>query len=363
MTDSTFPHLVQFKERYEREYLPRYEKFASQLYSLIAELIAKADVPVDRIDYRVKSVDSFLEKIDRSRSYSNPFEQIKDFVGLRIMTYYRADVNTIVELLQKEFKVHPEMSGDKLDEQDPREFRYSAYHLKISLFSQREILPEWKDYRDFTAEIQVRSMLEHAWAAVEHHLSYKGPSKPSSEILRRFSRAKAKLEEVDEEFIALRQLAEQKAEEEKLSEQANKYLLLDIKTLKGAVHQLELQYWTEFGVDAGMKRFARLVGRNHESSMEVLLSALDTIAVSMIHEFSSLLENTGEVKNALKRFVDIVKALGEEVYAVPIDVIIFAVTFSKPAAFLDGFDWGNNYHPFVIESLRRTCRELSEHGA
>jgi hypothetical protein len=58
--------------------------------------------------------------------------------------------------------------------------------------------------RDHWFEIQVRSILEHAWAEIEHEIVYKSGIKQPREITRRFASLAGALELLDSEFLALR---------------------------------------------------------------------------------------------------------------------------------------------------------------
>ena len=203
----TFSNLTEFAHRYRDEYQPLYKQFASRLHPLLEELIDKAGIPIDHIECRVKTIESFLKKIERFKFYDNPFERIQDFVGIRIITNYQDDVHKVIEIIRKEFDVDEELSGDKSTELGIREFGYKSVHLKIFLSPPRVTLQEWEPYAGLPAEIQVRSVLQHAWSVIDHEIAYKSKLQPSSKIVRRLSRLSAKLEEVDEEFMALRDLS------------------------------------------------------------------------------------------------------------------------------------------------------------
>lgn len=64
-------------------------------------------------------------------------------------------------------------------------------------------MPENIRFAGLKAEIQIRSLLQHAWAEIEHGLGYKPESVPDEHI-RRFSRLAGMFELADEEFVRLR---------------------------------------------------------------------------------------------------------------------------------------------------------------
>jgi hypothetical protein len=71
--------------------------------------------------------------------------------------------------------------------------------------SQRTDLPEYRPFRLLKFELQIRSILQHAWAEIEHDLQYKTKEAIPRELQRRFARLSGLLELADDEFIGLRQ--------------------------------------------------------------------------------------------------------------------------------------------------------------
>ena len=160
-------------ERFRRE-RSHYNGLTTKMYALVKELLARRNIDVVQVDRRTKSVDSFVEKISRkNEKYVNPLDDMTDLAGLRIIAYYTEDVETIGRLIKQEFAVDAEKSVDKVTELDPSQFGYTSVHYVVSLGPTRRDLPEWSRYADRFVEIQVRTALQHAWAAVDHKLRYK----------------------------------------------------------------------------------------------------------------------------------------------------------------------------------------------
>lgn len=65
-------------------------------------------------------------------------------------------------------------------------------------------MTEYKDYKTLKCEIQVRSILQHAWAEIEHDLGYKGKTAIPDQYKRNFNRLAALLETADLEFDRLK---------------------------------------------------------------------------------------------------------------------------------------------------------------
>ncbi|WP_441293061.1 hypothetical protein ACSRUE_06010 [Sorangium sp. KYC3313] len=71
------------------------------------------------------------------------------------------------------------------------------------LTTHRTRLPEHGPFADTTAEIQARTILQHAWAEIEHDIQYKSTSVIPTEIRRRFMSIAGMLEIADREFQAI----------------------------------------------------------------------------------------------------------------------------------------------------------------
>jgi ppGpp synthetase/RelA/SpoT-type nucleotidyltranferase len=182
-----------------------YESMTTRLRTLITDLIHDAGIDVIQVEGRAKSVDSFVEKIGRKgKKYTDPFADMTDLVGLRIITYYREDVARIGDILKGEFKVDEKNSVDKVAGLAADRFGYLSVHYIVWLSPARGQLAEWRQYAGIPAEIQVRTALQHAWAAVQHKLDYKSSIEAPLELRRRLFRLSALFELADEQFSELR---------------------------------------------------------------------------------------------------------------------------------------------------------------
>lgn len=198
------PDVRGFARQYELK-RPMYVEFTEKVKGLLQDILHIANVRYQVVEHRTKEVPSFREKITRAnKQYSNPLQEITDLSGLRIIVYYSDDVETVCKLIEREFNVDKNVSIDKGTLLQPNEFGYRSVHYIVSLSATRNKLPEWQSYKDLTAEIQVRTVLQHAWAAISHALQYKNEQDVPSIFRRRLSRLSGLLELSDEEFSDLR---------------------------------------------------------------------------------------------------------------------------------------------------------------
>jgi GTP pyrophosphokinase len=72
-------------------------------------------------------------------------------------------------------------------------------------------LGEWKPFDGLKAEIQVRTIGQHAWAAISHALQYKREQDAPVNVQRRLARLAGLLELVDDESEALRAASQTEA--------------------------------------------------------------------------------------------------------------------------------------------------------
>jgi putative GTP pyrophosphokinase len=87
--------------------------------------------------------------------------------------------------------------------EDPEKFTYSSLHFVCLLNEHRSCLGEYQKYTELKFEIQVRSILQHAWAEIEHDW-YDLQNQLPAEIKRRFSRLAGLLDLADSEFLDIR---------------------------------------------------------------------------------------------------------------------------------------------------------------
>ncbi|WP_186130195.1 GTP pyrophosphokinase [Burkholderia gladioli] len=182
---------------------PDYLRFTAKIESLLTDILQAKNIGYHLIEARTKDAASFREKIVRSsRLYKNPVEEFTDLAGVRIITYYQDDAALIGGLIEREFDV----DGANSVEHSPidSEFGYRSEHYIVRLNDSRGQLVEWAGVAGLKAEIQVRTVLQHAWAAISHKLQYKRENDVPTPLRRKLFRLSALFELADDEFVSLR---------------------------------------------------------------------------------------------------------------------------------------------------------------
>jgi predicted RNase H-like nuclease/ppGpp synthetase/RelA/SpoT-type nucleotidyltranferase len=166
--------------------------------ALVKRLLDDAGINYLSVTARTKSVASFAAKADRSshgqRLYTDPSTQITDQVGVRVITYLREDVTAVGTVLSQEFEVLADLDMGQVTAREGR-WGYASRHLLVAIDGETQ-----------PASVQVRTVLQHAWAEFEHDIRYKGtvPEQDAPELDRRFTLAAGLLELADREFTEIR---------------------------------------------------------------------------------------------------------------------------------------------------------------
>ncbi|GAB5404291.1 MAG: GTP pyrophosphokinase family protein [Aureliella sp.] len=203
-SDRTGETASEFVDKYKR-LEPLYQQYAARLDSLVVDLLKQRGIPVHATEYRSKSIESFKEKIGRpGKRYVNPLVELTDLAGNRVILYYQEDVDKVCDILRAEFAVDEPSSGKTSSQLTPDQFGYNSVHLIVGLGKKRRHLPEWHPFTELLAEIQVRTVLQHAWSAVSHSMQYKRESDIPTALRRRLNRLSGLFELADDEFSAIR---------------------------------------------------------------------------------------------------------------------------------------------------------------
>jgi len=179
------------------------DRFKKKIETILIELLQEKKILIHQITCRVKDKISLEKKIDKKEGKYKALIEITDIVGLRVITYLESDVDKVAKIIENEFLIDKENSIDKRKLKSDQ-FGYRSLHYVVSLDKARSQITENKVFNSFKAEIQIRSILQHAWAEIEHDLGYKGQSSIPDEYVRNFNRLAALLETADKEFDRLK---------------------------------------------------------------------------------------------------------------------------------------------------------------
>ncbi len=184
------------------------DQFARELARQLEELLCQKNISLGfPLQYRVKSMASILEKIERGAIHVEDLRGVTDLIGLRIILLFKRDVETVRNLLQKSLRVFSE--EDTHARLGDREFGYGSVHMDIGLKPSWAKMPTFRNAGNLRAEIQIRTVAQHIWASASHLLQYKREAAVPPPVRRAIHRVSALLETVDLEF---ERVLEQRAE-------------------------------------------------------------------------------------------------------------------------------------------------------
>ncbi|HPA11313.1 MAG TPA: RelA/SpoT domain-containing protein, partial [Treponemataceae bacterium] len=154
-------------ERQYGEFMPSFETLLERLDSHLKSCIT---VPSANFKGRVKGFNSYYRKLLRTMSAdgvkNEEFPVITDIIGIRIVCAFLQDLVQVEKNLQDCFTVlEVERKGA---DRTFREFGYESTHILLAI--PRELKEGLSLPRDLIFEIQVRTILQDAWAEVEHEL-------------------------------------------------------------------------------------------------------------------------------------------------------------------------------------------------
>ncbi len=327
----------ELSERYSKRFYMQ-SAFTDRLGSLIEKLSLTENIEISQIEKRTKTVESFIEKASRpGKRYMNPLTEITDLSGVRVILYYKQDLDRMANIIEREFRIDPDRSLDKSQLLDPDRFGYTSLHYVISLKSPRESLPEWKEYVDFVAEIQVRTVLQNAWAAIDHKLRYKTRHEIPKNLVRQLFRLSALMELADKEFSEVKDgIAHLEAfyAEEVAGGRLN--IDLDLSSLRAYLQKKETYMpFVNAARAAGFRFDDSLDGERMLHDVKHETSILDVSRIFGLRTIAELDDSLRRNRNRAKKFFTTIKEKCSEVGYIPMtivgDLLAFIVMFDRRA--------------------------------
>ncbi len=164
--------------------MPLYKDFAFAVRRIVKEIIKKErlDKSIQVVTAREKSIKSLAKKLLNIKFKDNPekltylekngiekFSDIKDLAGVRVILYVKGDILKKLRIaLQEEFDYSSKDEQKHLDEEGQE-----SIHSWIKFNDKRLSLREYARFKDLKCEIQLVTILQHAWSELEHDIVYK----------------------------------------------------------------------------------------------------------------------------------------------------------------------------------------------
>ena len=185
-------HCEMIMEEY-REALPELERLKEQVLATMREALDRNGLIVTAVEARVKTEESLAGKLALKGAKYATLSDITDLVGARIVTFYTDDVDRIAAMAEQLFEIDWANSVDKRTLHQLDSFGYNSLHYICRV-------PGY----NFRFELQLRTTLQHAWAAINHDTGYKSGVEIPRIYMRRMNRLAGLLELADDEFSRIR---------------------------------------------------------------------------------------------------------------------------------------------------------------
>lgn len=316
------------KKEIEQWYInerPLYSRLANKTKDLITELCLIENIEFHTIEFRAKEINTLLEKINKNKGKYAP-KETQDLAGVRIIVYTKNDVESVVTMIKKHFSIIREEDTSTRLGKD--KVGYSSRHIVVNFSKERLTLPENKEYVGKVIEIQVRTILQHAWAQINHSKDYKSTSSLPTKIQRNLGLIAGMLEVSDNEFQRLiDEIATYKNEVSIKTKSGDLNINIDILSLR--------EYLDNFFLN--VPNITKKFGPNDDSA-DTIISELKKFNINTLKELSLILG--GNLKQALIKNGNETNYLG----------------FLRDAMLLSNYDkylsvaWGRDWNGIDLES-------------
>lgn len=210
-----------FEERYRNE-LGIYKMWGDTVTEYIYKKVAESNDPERFFKIepkaRVKSVDSIIAKaFYRGKDYKDLYEEITDKVGTRFVVLLTDHINLVKEIIEKNYEwvYSPDRDYELEKKEKPTVFEYQSVHYVVRCRNDIQ-MKDAKIPRGIPCEIQIRTLLQHAYAELTHDTIYKPIGNVPQAIHRVVAKSMALIETTDELFVKVNGMIEMEARERKL---------------------------------------------------------------------------------------------------------------------------------------------------
>ncbi|MBZ9612158.1 GTP pyrophosphokinase [Rheinheimera maricola] len=223
------------------------EVWGGFVVSSMLNLASHAGVKTQMSSCRVKDVSSAIGKIAR-KGYKDPIAEMTDLVGARIVVLLSKDLKVVASLLSSNGHWDVQLARDPEEEvaQSPEKFDYQSLHYelraKAGVIIDGVSVPE-----GLCCELQIRTLMQHAYAEVAHDSIYKSTWPAPVKARRYIASSAALIDTADHLFCETMEiLAEENRERGELLEQLSELYDAKISPSKIKDQKLNMIILDEF---------------------------------------------------------------------------------------------------------------------
>lgn len=202
-------------DEWGRKYMEKYslyEEFAGRISNLLQNLVEGENIEVYSVFGRAKTPAEFLRTAGTPpTAEQSVLAGIADLCTVKILVNFPDDVSKVEDIVQKEFLADMSRSIPLASLDSPERHGYPAVSYVLSLNRERGALREWSKYKDLPFTLEIRTVLQEAWAANAPKVSLPTDTATKKKMQRKLLRLSALLEEADEGFLSLWEAAREAA--------------------------------------------------------------------------------------------------------------------------------------------------------
>ena len=282
-------------EEYRSEIL-NFQKLEVEVYNKLESVVKSSGIFVNQIQHRLKSEKSLVGKLYKRGENFHKLSDLTDILGVRVITYFGDDVDKIGKIIEQNFKINWEDSTDKRANIKADTFGYLSLHYIASLRVE-DGYDEALCNKEF--EIQIRTVLQHAWSDIEHDIGYKSDYGVPREVARIFARIAGLLEIADSEFIRNRDIMKDYIQDtkQKIASDDAEDVLINMVSLQEymMVNSKMRSFLNELSAIEGSDIF--------ETDPEVYIEQLKFLGINKIGQVQAMLNRNHDVALKLAKLL------------------------------------------------------------
>lgn len=198
-------------KKYMRKY-SLYREFATRACNLLESLVEQDGIQLYSVSGEAKPTESFLQSFElKADAAPASLTDIADLCSVKVLVHFPEDVEKVEKVIYQEFLVDMARSITSSSLDDPDRFGYPAVYYTLSLNQTRASMREWSKYKDLPFSLEVRTVIQEAWAANTPKVMMPTDVSTKKRMKRKLFRVGALLEEADEGYYTLWESARESA--------------------------------------------------------------------------------------------------------------------------------------------------------
>ncbi len=276
-------------KEYSEKY-PIYSDFSIRIKNILQDILDSDNIDYHSIESRPKELVSLRQKLESGVVDVSSLNDIRDLVGVRIIAYVYKDISDIEKMVNNNFEANAIEIEEKLGTD---RVGYRSHHWLVGLPSARVTLPEYKKFTGLKAELQIRTILQHAWAQIGHNQVYKPNVVLPDKIKRDFTLLSGLLEIADNEFGRISgEISNYSHQVDKLTDSGDLDIEIDSVSLR---NYFEKKFGMETWID---QKFGP-----KDDMIEVIIEELSIIGINTLRQLDNIIP---------KGFKDVTKKIEKE---------------------------------------------------